>query len=81
MTDLPKILKIANKYPTLPSFVDSLLNDGYSLRVIADKVRRSYSINMSYESIRRYRNYMKSLQPLKAKCETLMIVKPIKKTS
>ncbi len=82
----PKILKLSHKnvkYCSLPSYVDSLLAEGVSLRVVASKVRVKYDISMSYESVRRYRDYVKYGGYCEKSNEEsdspLMIVRPIKK--
>lgn len=57
----PRIIRLEKMYPGIISFTDKLLDEGFSNRRIATKIKNEYNIPISRESIRGYRAFRDSI--------------------
>jgi len=61
MSKLPKIIKLEKKHKGIIAMTDLLLKRGLSYRKIAKEIRKTYLVNLSYQSVRRYVAYKQDL--------------------
>jgi hypothetical protein len=77
------LLLLCSARASFPTFVDRLLDQGRSLRGVASAIRKSFDINMSYESVRTCKLFRErgTMPEPKQTDVTFIVVKRIRKKS